>query len=652
MHWSFVPLPVPDPITFVISPEYLDRRLYPRQATILKVLFLRVDLLTDYDLEVIAEWEENFRLTGNNGMPPGVIARMQRLKSLGYRWFREALLVMGRRAGKGYLCALAMSYVLWNYMSKGDPQEFYGIDRDKRLTCLIYAGRKDQAKDNLWRDLYQVINGGSCFKPYLGKMMGESFSIFAPADKLKRRALARRGVVSGIDQATFKIDPLPATPMSGRGGASFMIGMDEMAHMVASGANRSSEELWVAATPALDQFKRDAFIACPSSPWEMTGQFYVEWQHSQEIDEATGLPAYPEIFMIQLTSWDPYVDWERAHEIDLFPEDFIGDLDEYLDESPPRLAQLKSAVQEYDDAMRRLEKADPDMFSVERLSHWQTSLNAYLDPKMIAAMFDHMLPMVTTGKLSYYYKGHADPSIVNDNFGFAVAHTEKNDDGFEVVIFDHIHHWNPADYPGNKLDYVQINEHLWEFIRSFPLDDLSFDQFNSAYFEADLTQKVRAAQIPKRVNVHVVPATAPYNFRVAETFKVALNQGWVKAPYYEQADLELRFLQMKNGKVTHQTAGPVQHDDVARSMMEVVFGLLERQVSSFLTTGAAPLSPSRMGGNRPWMQPSSQDAEVFRQFGEAHAHPRGSNSGPARGKSVFGPGARVPGRAAPGYGRR
>ena len=298
-HEQFVPLSVPDPITFAISEKWLNRRVYPRQATMLKIIFLRVDLFTEYDYEVVAEWEAAFAVNHDKGLPPGTIDRMVYLRAHGRKWFREVLLVMGRRAGKGYVCALAMAYVLWNYLATLDPQQHWGIDRDKQLECLIYAGKKDQARDHLWRDLVNVVQGGPCFTPYISRPMGETLTLYAPADRLKRRKLAERGVYSGIDNASFKIEPLPATPMSGRGGAVFMIGLDEMAHMINAGANRAADEVWKAATPALDQFKHDAFIVCPSSPWEMIGQFYVEWQHSQELDEG-GFPVYPEIFMLQL----------------------------------------------------------------------------------------------------------------------------------------------------------------------------------------------------------------------------------------------------------------------------------------------------------------------------------------------------------------
>src|SRR5882762_3289440 len=83
----FMGLEIHDPITFVIGEKWLNRPLYPKQATLLKVIFLRTDLLTDYDREVIAEWERSFLDTGNNGITPGVIERMEWLKKKGYRWF-------------------------------------------------------------------------------------------------------------------------------------------------------------------------------------------------------------------------------------------------------------------------------------------------------------------------------------------------------------------------------------------------------------------------------------------------------------------------------------------------------------------------------------------------------------------------------------
>src|SRR4051794_19006399 len=78
---------VPDPIEFVVSDRYLNRpNLYPRQATFLKLVFLRSDMFTQYDHDVIGEWEETFRQTGNEGLNPGVHQRIEMNLAAGRRW--------------------------------------------------------------------------------------------------------------------------------------------------------------------------------------------------------------------------------------------------------------------------------------------------------------------------------------------------------------------------------------------------------------------------------------------------------------------------------------------------------------------------------------------------------------------------------------
>jgi hypothetical protein len=638
----FTGLDVPDPITFVLSPKWLDRpQLYPRQATLLKVIFLREDLFTEYDYMVVDEWESSFRRTGNNGITPGILERMKHLRDRGYFYFREVLLVLGRRAGKGYVSALAMAYVMWRYMAKGDPQGFYGVDRDKQLACFIYAGKKEQARENLWKDLVNVIMGGPCFAPYVSRPLGESLSVYAPNDFIRMKKLARRGIMQERDMATFTIQPKEATLMSGRGPASFMQAYDEMAHVVATGANRSAEDVYGAATPALDQFKKDAFIVEPSSPWQQIGQFYANWENSLALDES-GDPEYPTMMMLQLTSWEIYYDWEMAHQLPIFPDEFVGDLNEYVDSPHPILQPLRGAIQEFDEGLQKLEKANPDTFAVERRSHWQATMDAYLDPKRVTAMFGEFkgeeLTMQTQGKLSMFYKGHADPSLANANFGIAFAHPETDEDGVLHCVFDYIHHWRPSDFPDNIIDYPEIDDHLWRLIEGFKPDEFTFDQWNSANSIARLQRKVRAARFPKRVEVHEKTATLKHNWERAENFKIALNQGWIHAPYYEQAELELKFLQLKNGKVEKQDAGPVQTKDVADCLMEVVWTILGEQVRAWTHGALSEMglgSQSVQGGFNPYSRETSgEDERIFERMSGLGASRnsivRGGGRNPAR----------------------
>lgn len=635
----FTGLPVPDPITFVLSEEYLDRpNMYPRQATLLKVIFLRLDLLTEYDHMVIDEWEDNFRQTGNNGIVPGVRRRMAKLRKEGRKWFRETLLVMGRRAGKGHISGLSMAYVLWNYMAKGDPQRYYGVDRDKKLVAMVFAGKRDQAKATVWQDAVNYITGSACFAPYIrAPLQAEKLSVYAPHDFVRMRKRAQQGIdPNDINMATFEVVPKESTLMAGRGPTSFCQAYDEMAHVVASGANRAAEEVYGAATPSLDQFGPDAFIIEPSSPWQMLGQFYVNYCNSLLEDEE-GEPVYPEMLMIQLTSWDIYKDWEIAHEIQVFPDGYEGDLGEYKDQPPLHFLPLRGAIQAYDDQMARLEQSSPDTFKVERRSHFAVALDAYLKEDKVRQIFQPwterlphfggpMLAMQERGRLDIDYKAHGDPSKSNANFGLAMAHAEPGPDNRLHVVFDKIHHFEPQNFEDHIVDYDEVEEWIWDgMLAPFMPTEMTFDQFNSAQVIQRLARRSRQAALPKVTQVYEKTATKQHNWQRAEIFKTAVYMGWVHAPYYEQAELELRFLQEKNGVVDHPDSGPVQTKDVADAMMECVMSLIGDQIISMRSElGSMRPQGALLGGMEPFPgmsrqdgisgQPQTQD-QLFQQLG-------------------------------------
>ena len=881
----------PDPITFIVAPEYLNRpNLYPRQATLIKVIFLREDLFTQYDYDVVAEWEESFRKTGNNGICPNILERMRLLTAQGYPWFREILLVLGRRGGKGYITALCMAYVLWKYMGFGDPQDQFGVDRDKKLTLMCFAAKRDQAKVNVWTDINNVILGSTCFAPYVSKALGESLSVKAPNDDTRAEELVEKGIVSAADMSSFTIVPKESTLTAGRGPASFAQVYDEMAHVVNAGANRSAEEVycldpmtrvlkadltWVtidslepgdvlvaldedapgmagtprklreatvlhrwdtegaayrihledgtsvvcsgnhrwlrsrgaggntrwasivkpavlrdgaggnwaqlrvgdsikhlvdpwgvdqsreagylsgiydgeghvrfdargsmkigfaqnpgpvrdhvvglleaagfdlkhdkkstkcqsfqitglancfrflgtyqpmrlaqnardlwqgravrgsdgskrviaieelpaqrlvdietstgtfiaeglvshnsAATPSLDQFGKYAMIIEPSSPWQMMGQFYENYQNSILLED--GSPVYPEMLMLQLTSWDIYVDWEKAHLIPLFPDGFRGDKSEYyapdeyskqypdgpLDpfcETPikpyPRLKQLRGAIQAYDDQMARLERSNPETFKVERRSHFAAALDAYLNAELVEKVFlpwegrpahygPPSLQEAGSGLLAISYKGHGDPSKVNDKFGIAVAHVENDPEGRAHCVFDLLKHFDPADFDGGIIDYEEVDDWIWDnIIKKFYPEEFTFDQYNSTSSIQRLQKKVRNNSLPKRVNIFEKTTTRPYDWTVKENSKAAINLGLVHAPSvitgesYERAELELRFLQLVNGRVDHPSAGPVQSKDIADAMTECIHVLIGEQVNNFVHADMARMGP-------------------------------------------------------------
>jgi hypothetical protein len=643
-------LPIPDIITFTTGPQWLARpNLYPRQATLLKVIFLRSDLFTDYDRQVIGEWIAAFGATNpnaggdnkfeahTNGIQPDIYERIEWLRAHGYRWFKEVILAIGRRGSKGYTCAIAMAYVLYHYLAKGNPQDYYGIMDDKVIQALIFAGKKDQAKANLWGDLNNVITAAPCFTDYISTPQAESLTVFAPHDFARIEAMAARGIRSTKDMASFAVLPKESTLLSSRGPTTAILGFDEAAHVKNSGTSRSFGDVYNAATPSLDQFGADAFICIPSSTWEMTGMFYELWVQSLSAEpDASGAMhgIYANKLMVQLESWAPYIDWERAPELPLFPPDFRGDLGEYSDGNLPRLREMRGPIQSYDDEMRRLERANPDMFAVERRSHWATSLDAYLNPTKVDEIFHPWAersprfgpPEISAqqrGIMTMSYRAHGDPSDVNCRFGFSVAHKEPGPDGYDHVVFDLVRYWDPADYEDHFIDYDEVMDWIYEYaIRPFCPTLATFDQYNVPATIRVLQKKVRSAHLPKQVTVDERVATRELNWRTYETFKGAVNLGFVHAPFHEELRDELKFLQKKEGKpvVIPPDSGPVTTKDIADTVAINVFELIGDQMA---------MLDDALGGMLPVGAMHTSDTDPMNRFdpGMSAANPYANSLG-------------------------
>jgi hypothetical protein len=93
-------------VEFAESEKYLGRVLYPRQKTLLKLLFL--EELDAYDKAVIQEWEDDPEME----ISPKLDERLKYLKENGHKHFSTVQLIGGRRSSKGFLTGIAMAYRL------------------------------------------------------------------------------------------------------------------------------------------------------------------------------------------------------------------------------------------------------------------------------------------------------------------------------------------------------------------------------------------------------------------------------------------------------------------------------------------------------------------------------------------------------------
>lgn len=623
---------IPNVIDFVTGPDYLDQpKLYPRQALLLKIMCLSPELLTDYDHQVLARWGAGFtavgeagarRYAGTEGLPPDVLQRMEVCREEGRRWFGEVVLVLGRRAGKGYLTALVSAYVLWCFLATGDPQEHFGVDRHKRLSGMFFAGELTQARDNLFRDVRQIVGNAPCFAPYVATDFLNRMLVCSPAD-LRRTG---RRAAEAEDEASFVLDARPTTSLAGRGPAAFLVVFDEMAHLGVATA-RSADEVYEAAVPALDQFDKDALIVQASSPWSQQGKFYTRYQDALALtDEDIAVNAT--LLTVQLPSWAPYEDWELTAQ--------PGGLEMYPG-GPPFQRITRAIITET--AARRREAADPPRFAVERRAQWAVSFRAFLDPDLVDAIFQpsEETPLVEAGAaLDTEYRIHVDPSTNRANYAIVVAHREPVSAGFlPHVVIDDITVFTPQEF-GGRIDQTACLERLKSLISKYAPTSVTFDQHQSALAIEQLRAWVQQQDLPRTATVSLQTATGPRNARLAEIFQAALGLGLVHSVEHQLARLELLHLEVRpNGNVDHPTYGPVQSSDVADCFFEVteqlIGGAVETNLGQVLVSGSRP---GACPAPAPWTTPSAPSAPaglpVFPSPSAYRARPTGGH--PARGR--------------------
>ena len=570
---------IPDIITFAEHPSFLNgSKLFPRQKTLLKLICLETENLTEYDYAVIEEWTKNFDFNGDRiGVSPDIMDRIAIIKADGYKHFREVVNITGRRGGKGHIGGILGAYKNWQLLMLDDPQYHYNVDKSKDLYLFSVATNIEQAAKYQFADLSNAILNGPCFKPYIADAKERFIALRTPADVRRIAAFESQGIRPSRLIASVRNMAVTSNSKSSRGAAAFAVMFDEFAHMlVGTGGARTSEEVYNAITPALDQMGKDGLIYIPTSPFSKIGKAYNLYESSIEKDE-DGRPMYPNMMMAQLPSWGPYEDWDD-----------------------PVVTQgytFRNAPQKYDEQMKLMEKREPDVFKVERLSQWAEVTNAYLNPKMVDRMFEPFmdakgelreLEMQSEGKFSIIYHGHCDPSKSGANTAAMICHVEKisdPDDGEEWyhVIVDWMKVWNPEDYEDNQLDYEEIEEELVDILCDFRTTKIfSFDQYGAFVTLPRLKKRLKLVNPPHKVKINEEKFTKESTMRRAERFKSALGMNWIHS-YKDNygpggtclLEQELKFLQEINGRVDKQKFGPIRTSDISDCLMVCVDALLE-----------------------------------------------------------------------------
>ena len=600
-------------VDFATHRSFCGKLLYPRQMTLLKLIYLETETMTEYDKDVIGGWAEGFKnFNAPIGVQPDVWDRIAYLKANGFTHFPHVQMVMGRRASKGIIGGiLGAERIAWLY-SLGSWQQHFNQVPGQVAEVLVVANSLSQAVTRQFRDIRNTVFNCEYLRPHICSDKQTEFYIRTPGDEQTILDNRLAGISTEREIATIYCKASSSVSTSGRGGTGLMIAYDEMAHMLAgTGSTKTGEEIYDAFQPSLDQFGRHAMTYLASSPFSKIGKFYDLYQQgritmdeynaregklrtssfiedaaAQDIDadpdEVSSAVAEPTFLVVQLPSWETYKDWDRSREIRIrpgrtrcFPRwNAPVQFEPREDGSPDERVQYRR--------MRR----NPDKFKVERGAQFATVQDAYLNEVMVDRMFAppgwrDPLAAQHQGRLSIAYRAHADPSRTNANFGFCIAHLEDappDEHGivWPHVIIDCLKVWKPEDFKDHTIDYVQVGEELDSYLTRFPsMTKMSYDQFNSAGFIAHQKRAFPGIRVMEKT------FTLKENQDRCERFKSALNLGWVHAykdNFAEEGqsllELELKFLQEKNGRVDRQEIGPVQTKDLADAVMVVTTDLL------------------------------------------------------------------------------
>ena len=492
---------------FATNEAFCGQALYPRQLTLLKLIFLETDRMTAYDIDVIEDWRKGFvRHTDIYGVQPDIWERVEYLKKRGYRRFPHIQAVLGRRASKGFIGAILAAEQIAYLIALDNPQQYYGIRDGKDCFLNVGATSQTQAQRHQFADIRDVVEGCEWLQPYIAESKDHQMRLRTPADLRRIAMMKAQNVPIEHTIATLWAVALSASSVAGRGATAYCNVFDEFAfHVQGTASVKSSENIYEDWQPALGQFKRDALTYVPSSPFTKIGQFYALYQQGRVLmsnyhdetgvseeakaeiatmraladDDKTEMNAEPGMLIFQGPSWAVYQDWERGPELvgvkfTAAPED-----------------DLRSEEQ-----MRRKLRS-PEKFRVEREGQFAEVVGAYLDPLKVEGMFapvpwrePQVLEPVAFGKFDIEYRIHVDPSSTGANFALAVGHVElAPEDEFGErwphVIMDKLHVWRARDFPINpetgrqEIDYTQVERELDQLLYSFPsTTKFSSDQWN------------------------------------------------------------------------------------------------------------------------------------------------------------------------------
>jgi hypothetical protein len=490
---------------------------YPAQEIVLKFLYAGTRFnegltITEEDIAIIESWEipNDWLLHGDKSKIKILEENRKKFeKDPMNSFFREVVLVFGRRAGKSFLSSLIAVYEAYKLIMLKDPHAFYGDEKRKlggELWIINTAISEKQAKSIVFSQIKSFIYDCPAFFDRIGHVTEDMIYLLTDVDKKRNERIKNSGgkPLHGSIVIACGNSNSPAL----RGHSTIACIYDEMAHYVDSSGKASAEEVYTAIEPSTSTFYaagdgRNIIISTPDLP---SGFFFSHFRSAKTVDTS---------LVFQIPTWDANPNYTKESLKDKFQN------------NPDR------AAAEYGAKFRR------------------SAGNIYFPHQLVE---DAMVRRDgwykrAEGTLGKDYYMHIDPAKTSDRWAFMICHMEKRYDQENKIFLDIA----VEDYsktfeapPGGVLDPDDIMDNfVIPLFKKFKIVSVSADQM----FSLEQQKKLRR----NRINYRDLSFGGAMKNKIYETTKDFFITGRIEL-CNDDSDLEG---ELKNIKVKHGKRNPV-----------------------------------------------------------------------------------------------